>query len=116
MERADIEEIFSAFGPVALRRMFGGLGIYADGVMFALVVDGELYLKADAALAQALEAAGSTPFAYDRQGRRVVLGYWSMPSAALEDADTAAELARRALAVAQARRLPAGGRRAGPRG
>ncbi len=114
MERADVEDIFAAFGPVAIRRMFGGLGIYAEGVMFALVVEGELYLKTDAAFAQALERVGSVPFAYDRQGKRVVLGYWSLPAAALEDPAAAAGLARRALTVAQASRVPAS-RRAGPR-
>jgi hypothetical protein len=43
----DIRELFSVFGPVEVRPMFGGAGIYAEGRMFALVSDGVIYLKAD---------------------------------------------------------------------
>jgi DNA transformation protein len=42
-----IHDIFSAFGSVSVRRMFGGSGIYADGLMFALVADGVIYSKVD---------------------------------------------------------------------
>ncbi|MGE3143980.1 MAG: TfoX/Sxy family protein [Pseudorhodoplanes sp.] len=48
MDADAIGEIFRAFGPVAVRRMFGGAGLYAQGRMFALVSDGVVYLKAGA--------------------------------------------------------------------
>ena len=54
-----LEELFAPIGGVTVRRMFGGLGIFKDGVMFALVVDDVLYLKADADDARrALRAEG----------------------------------------------------------
>jgi len=111
MDEAAISDIFAAFGPVRCRRMFGGLGLYADGLMFAIAVDDALYLKTDADFAARLEGEGAHIFAYERQGRRVTLGFWSLPEAALDDADLAADLARRALAVAQAAALHAPARR-----
>ncbi len=79
MDADEVADIFASFGPVKCRRMFGGLGIYADGVMFALSGFGEIYLKADDALAARLEGEGSKPFAYEGKGRIISLGYWSIP-------------------------------------
>jgi DNA transformation protein and related proteins len=42
-----IIELFAGFGPVTVRRMFSGAGVFADGLMIALVVEGVIYLKAD---------------------------------------------------------------------
>ena len=47
MDSEAIKDLFAAFGTVTVRRMFGGAGIYADGVMIAIAFDGEVYLKAD---------------------------------------------------------------------
>ncbi|MCK0195495.1 TfoX/Sxy family protein [Ancylobacter sp. 6x-1] len=104
MEREAIEDIFAAFGPVSVRRLFGGVGVYAGGVMFALGHSGELYLKADAELVCQLEARGSKPFTYEGKRSIVALGYWSVPADALDEPEEVAGLARAALAVAQAAR------------
>ena len=50
-----ITELFSGFAPVAVRRMFSGSGVFADGLMIALVVDGVIYLKADDSLVPLFE-------------------------------------------------------------
>ncbi|MBP0575871.1 TfoX/Sxy family protein, partial [Mycobacterium tuberculosis] len=52
---------------VAIRRMFGGLGLFADGLMFAIVVGGELYFKADADSAGPFDAENLPPFSYARK-------------------------------------------------
>ncbi|WP_428029689.1 TfoX/Sxy family protein [Ancylobacter sp.] len=114
MNTADIADIFAAFGPVRCRRMFGGLGLYADGVMFAIAVDDAIYLKTDADFAARLQSAGSCIFGYERQGRPVTLGFWSLPEAALDDADLAAELAARAAMIAQTAALRRPARRRTP--
>jgi len=99
----EVADIFAAFRrPVRCRRMFGGMGVYADGVMFALVSDGRLYLKADLAFSLDLRETGSEPFTYEARGKRVTLGFWSLPESALDDATAAAEFADRALRVALA--------------
>ncbi|WP_454917223.1 TfoX/Sxy family protein [Xanthobacter sediminis] len=103
MDEETIADLFSAFGPVHRRRMFGGAGLYADGLMFALEAGGELYLKADAALAGDLAARGSAPFSYmAKTGPRTMGGFWRVPEGALDDAEDLAALARRALEVARA--------------
>lgn len=108
-----IADLFAAFGPVAVKRMFGGAGLYADGLMFALWAGDTFYLKADAALADDLKGRGSVPFSYEAKGVvRTMGGFWSVPEEALDDADDLAALARRALFVAhvanEAKARPAG--------
>ena len=49
-----LKALFEPFGPVTVRRMFGGSGIYADGLCFAIEADGDVYIKADASLAAEL--------------------------------------------------------------
>ncbi|MDF2621177.1 MAG: TfoX domain protein [Xanthobacteraceae bacterium] len=96
----DVADIFAAFRPVRCRRMFGGLGIYADGVMFGLVAFERIYLKADPDFSRDLEALGAERFTYEAKGRQVSLPYWTLPESAIDDAEAAAELAARALRVA----------------
>jgi DNA transformation protein and related proteins len=63
-----IRDLFAGFGPIAVRAMFGGAGIYADGLMFALVVDDVIYLKADDGTMPAFEQEGMSPFTYTARG------------------------------------------------
>jgi DNA transformation protein and related proteins len=98
----DIQELFSAFGEVAVRRMFGGAGIYADGTMFGLVADGVIYLKADEVNAPAFERENLPPFTYEtKDGKRGVMSYRRMPERLYDDPDELATWARDALAAAQ---------------
>ncbi|MFG1423452.1 TfoX/Sxy family protein [Roseixanthobacter liquoris] len=104
MTTDDIRELFASFGPVDVRRMFGGAGLYADSTMFALEAGGELYLKVDDGFALDLAARGSVPFSYEAKGRRTIMSYWKVPESALDDGDDLAALARRALDIARAAR------------
>ncbi|MBB6309629.1 TfoX/Sxy family protein [Xanthobacter tagetidis] len=111
MDRTFLGDLFSAFGAIDVRRMFGGHGIYRDGTMFALEAGGTLYLKADAAFGGELEGRGSEPFSYvASNGRRTVMSYWRVPEAAMDDPEDLAALSRRAFEIA--RRAPAKPRRA----
>ncbi len=42
-----ILDILSDYGNIKSRRMFGGFGIYLDKIIFAIIIDNELYFKAD---------------------------------------------------------------------
>ena len=102
-----ITELFSQFGPVTVRRMFSGAGIFADGLMIALVVDGVIYLKADAEIVPAFEAEGLSPFSYRRkERRRTLMSYWRMPERLYDDPDELAVWARRSMAAAQRSSAP----------
>jgi DNA transformation protein and related proteins len=96
-----IKEQLSGFGPVTARRMFGGAGIFRDGLMFALVADETLYLKADKASQGEFEALSLPPFTYGtKEGKRTVMSYWQAPEGCLEDRDEMTEWARKAYAAA----------------
>jgi DNA transformation protein len=102
MDPEFIRELFAEFGPVAVRRMFGGAGLYADGVMFGLVAGGLIYLKTDAATVPAFEREGCGPFEYGtKTGKRAIISYWRLPDRLYDDADELARWARQALAVVQ---------------
>lgn len=93
-------ELLGAAGRVAARRMFGGYGLYCDGVFFALIADDVLYLKADNVNRPELERTGSVPFVYEAKGRRATLAYWRAPDEAMESRAAMAPWARSALAAA----------------
>ena len=100
-----LAELFAPMGPVSIRRMFGGAGVFRDGLMFALLGDDTVYLKTDTKLRADLEAEGSVPFIWTKPstGEEIDMGYVSLPSSAMDDPDEASAWARRALAVAKAK-------------
>ena len=98
-----LRDLFSAFRPVTVRRMFGGAGIYADGVMFALLSSGEtLYLKVDAGNEPDFVRENLPSFApVMKSGKHAVMPYRQMPERLYDDPDELALWAGRALAAAQ---------------
>lgn len=88
------------WGPVEIRRMFGGHGIFRGGTMFALIHDEMLFLRSDDANRAAFAAAGMGPFRYRRRGKLVALAYHQAPPEALEDSDILGEWADLAFAAA----------------
>lgn len=82
-----ILDILSRFGNIKLRRMFGGYGIYKDKIIFAIIINNELYFKADSILAEKYKLLGSCPFSYKRKEKTIALSYWLVPPEVLEDSD-----------------------------
>lgn len=99
---AHVEDVFAAFGPVRVKRMFGGAGIFHDGVMVGLVAGEGIYLRTDDGLASEIAALGGERFSYQMRARQVSLPYWQVPEDVCEDLDRFTGLARRALAAARA--------------
>lgn len=103
-------ELLGAAGPVRVRRMFGGHGLYLDGLFVALIAGEVLYLKGDDASCAAFQAAGSRPFVYEGGRRPVTMSYWSAPPEAMDSPAAMAPWARHALQAAlraaAARRAP----------
>ncbi len=98
--RQFVHDQLDGVGPVTIRGMFGGAGIYAEGVMFALIADETLYFKADKQTEPDFVAAGSEPFTYEGKGKPVRMSYWRAPESLFDDPDEMTAWARKALAVA----------------
>ena len=115
MDPEFIRELFAQFGPVTVRPMFGGAGISADGLTFALIFDGAIYLKVDDTSIPDFQREGSKPFVYTRAkspGKigRASLSYWRLPERLYDDPDELAVWASRALAIAERKKLAPRGR------
>lgn len=89
---AELESMLAPLG-ITARAMFGGHGLFKDGVMFAIVdSEGRLYLRADGSTALTFEEAGSTQHAR--------MPYWEVPEPVREDSDQLREWAAVAAQVA----------------
>ena len=76
-----LEQVFQ----ISARNMFGGVGLYADGVFLALIGDDRLYFKVDDSNRSDLEAAGMEPFR--PHVTSATMHYYEVPIDVLEDAD-----------------------------
>jgi DNA transformation protein len=115
---AHVLELLAPLGGVAARRMFGGYGLYCDGVFFGILFDNTLYLKADDRNRSEFERAGGEIFSYSRKGKRATLNFYRAPEDAMETPHLMLPWARSALAAAlrsRAGKLPARQRPAGKR-
>ena len=102
MDRDFLIDLFADFGPVAIRRMFSGYGISADGINFALALRGGLYFRADEESIPRFEAEGSNPFSYQTRAKTVTVNsYWQLPARLFDDSEELVDWARAALAAAQ---------------
>ena len=105
MNRADVEDLFSRAGNFTIKRMFGGHGVFAEGRMFALEANGEIYLKTDSENAPLFEARDLKPFEFESKRGTMVTSYRQLPEEAHEDeselrrwCEIARQAARRAAA------------------
>lgn len=102
VSEADIafaKELFSELPNLTTRKMMGGLCLYSDGVIFALLYsDSTIYLKGQGAFVTKLEAMGATRWTYVRKDGKVTkMPYWTCPDSVLDDPEEACTLAREAL-------------------
>ena len=96
-----LEDLLAPLGGVTIRRMFGGRGIFKDGLMFALLSSrGVFYFKADAETAPAFAAEGCEQWTPEMQGRAMPMPYWRAPERLFDEPDEFAEWARQAFTVA----------------
>lgn len=82
---AHVVETMRAFGPVEAKQMFGGWGLYHQGLFFALIAADSLYLKTDDGNRAEFESRGLEPFVYEmKDGDKIVMHYLQAPEEALE--------------------------------
>ena len=113
-----LPELFESLGRVTIKRMFGGAGLWHDGLMCALVVRDTLYLKTDETTRPFFDALQLPAFSYERGGRVMETSYRQPPETVFEDRQEAALWVRRAyeaaLRVANARPVRAAPRKKAP--
>lgn len=99
-------ELLAGLGRVEAKRMFGGAGLYRDGVMFGILDDDAVFFRVDDALQADLQAQGSIPWVYSMKSDGAIrdMGYWRMPETAADDPDEAVGIARRSVAAAVKRK------------
>ena len=103
-----LPDLFHGLGTIRVRRMFGGHGVYADELFFAIVDDGVLYLKADGLTAPHFEERGLGKFEYVKDGRVMKMAYFTAPEEVFDDPEEALRWGRMALdaALRAAHRAP----------
>ena len=69
------------------RGMFGGFGIYHNGVIMAILVEDQLYAKVGDSNKNDYIEAGCFPFQYESKGKKISIGYWSLPPDVIDDQD-----------------------------
>ena len=93
--------LMQSIGPVNAKFMFGGYGIFLEGLMFGLVADSVLYLKADKETESEFKSKGLEKFTYNKKGKEFKMSYYQAPEAALEDEGEMSLWAAKAFSTAQ---------------
>jgi len=83
---AHIVDLLQFIGPVESKSMFGGFGVFLEGLMFGLIANNELYLKVDTGNRQDYEDLGLQAFSYGKNGKEFKMSYYQAPEEAMEDA------------------------------
>ncbi len=100
--REYVRDLFRSYGDIRIRSMFGGAGIYRNDLMFGLIIEDQIYLKADDQNRADYENAGQGPFLFERKdGRTIAMSYYLIPDALYDDSDELADWAKKAFAAAQ---------------
>jgi DNA transformation protein len=96
-----VVNLMQSIGPVSAKFMFGGYGLFLEGLMFGLIADGVLYLKVDKKTENEFKAKGLEKYTYNKKGKEFKLSYYQAPEEALEDGEEMRTWAAKAYSAAQ---------------
>jgi len=107
------DDLFHDFGRIAVRRTFGGEGIFVGDLMIGLIMDDQIYLKAGDVNRADFEAEGAKPFTYTRGKERnaTSLSYYTVPERLLDNPEEFCRWARKAHDAALAAKAAKGPKR-----
>ena len=94
-----VVEQLEIVGTITAKKMFGGVGLYANGIFFALIAEDQLFFKVDDSNRPDFEAVEMGPFRPYDDDR--AMAYYEIPVDVLEDADELALWAEKAIGVAR---------------
>lgn len=94
------DEVLREIPGITSRAMFGGWGIYKDGIFFSLIADGALYFKVDESNKKDYEELGSEPFVYQSKHGTMKMSYWLLPEEIMNDQQLLREWVDKSVAVA----------------
>jgi DNA transformation protein len=101
-----VQDLLEGIPGIGSRAMFGGWGIYKDGVIFAIIVDGALYFKVDESNRADFERLESRPFVYSRgKHQSTTMSYWLVPEEIMEDHEELARWVERSVQVSRKSKL-----------
>lgn len=95
------DDLFASFGPIALRRMFGGEGVFVKGQIIGLVMEDRIFLKTGDATRPAYVTERCKPFGFKKGGKRIETSYFSIPERLYDDPEEFADWARKAHGIAR---------------
>jgi DNA transformation protein len=93
-------EQLERLGGVTPRRMFGAVGLYRDGVFFAVIDDDTLYFKVDDTTRPDYESRGMQPLRPYKDKPDVSMSYYTVPVDVLDDSEELVTWARRSVSIA----------------
>jgi len=82
-----IVDLMQPIGPVQAKAMFGGHGLFLDKLMFGLIADSVLYLKADDTSIKEFRDKDLEAFTYNKKGKEFKMSYYQCPEEALESSE-----------------------------
>lgn len=95
-----IEEVLGEIDGVTSKGMFGGYGIYKHGVIFAMIIQDQLYFKTDEHTRTEYENRGSSPFSYTKKDKQVMLtSYYTVPPEIMENREEIIQWVEKAYEV-----------------
>jgi DNA transformation protein len=103
-----LADMLAPWGTVEIKRMFGGLGAWRDGVFFALIADDIVYFKVDADTRREYARLQSEAFSYrivkyGVPNLKIIDSLWRVPDEILEDPETLALWAQKAFDIARSK-------------
>ena len=100
------DDLFEVFGPISVRRMFGGEGIYAGDLIIGLVIGERIHFKTGDGNRAEYLAERCEPFSFLRGKKRMTTSYYAVPDRLLDDPEEFAAWARKAQSAALAVKMP----------
>jgi DNA transformation protein len=78
-------DMLKPHGSIRAQAMFGGYALYHEGILFALIIEGQVYFKIDDITKPDFERHGAEQFTYQGKHKMVSMPYMTLPESILED-------------------------------